>query len=347
MTESVFRIVRYFRRPVVLCGTVHYVSSGISDDDSLQLIPGHFYDMFGKRNWGYIRSVRDMFDGEKFLDDVLTTPSDVPPSSSSLITRREKKLFEMLLLPTPRQQAHVFTHDLEALLEEGKRVVPFILNTSDNALPASLASQYQFHQTASAHGPGFTCTVFKRDPNPVTDKFNVPVYIIAGDLDISVDEFHALACDTEFRKEWDDQFHHVDSEPLDDSNLSLLNWVVKWPWPMSARSYNYLLAPHALDDGTKLVLAASIDKAAENLSSPVKAVPVRAYFGITAARPIGEKKCRYCVFYFDDPRLPGKMPAWVESYVAKSLLPSFPKKIIQGAQKYPQERLVLFGNLSV
>jgi hypothetical protein len=96
------------------------------------------------------------------------------------------------------------------------------------------------------------------------------------------------------------------------------------------------------DDGTRLVIAASVDSLQSPDSKPISsAVPVKEYFGITAAKKSGDNKCRYCVFHFDDPRV-GKMPKWIETYVANNLLPSFPKKLIDGAKKYPKDRLVVF-----
>ena len=114
---------------------------------------------------------------------------------------------------------------------------------------------------------------------------------------------------------------------------------------MAPREYNYLLTPHALDDGTKLVMATSIHQNdVQTTTCKFSAVPVKEYFGITAAKEISPGKCRYCVYYFDDPRLPSKMPGWLESHVTNSLLPSFPKKILAGAKKYPKDRLVVFSN---
>ena len=113
---------------------------------------------------------------------------------------------------------------------------------------------------------------------------------------------------------------------------------------MAPREYNYVLEPHVFDDGTRLVMAASVNGTSEDLDKPVStkgAVPVKEYFGITAAKKSGDNKCRYCVFHFDDPRV-GKMPKWIETYVANTLLPSFPKKLIDGAKKYPKDRLVVF-----
>jgi hypothetical protein len=227
-------------------------------------------------------------------------------------------------------------------LNEGKKIVPFILHGGSDDSIEQLVNEFGFHPVGSAAGEGFTCYVYKKDID-----LSAPIYVITGELDISVDEFHALACDIDFRHRWDDQFHHVEASALEPDSIlsspSLMRWIVKWPWPLAPREYNYILKPYVLDDGTKLVMAASIDRVDFCGTSPTDVVPVKEYFGITAAIGISHGKCRYCVFHFDDPRM-GKVPKWIESYVSKTLLPSFPKNILVGASKYPKERLVIFSS---
>ena len=337
--ETLLRVGRYFRSPLVVCGT--YNSPAIWQGSFVDLddIPLSFYHLLG-RNFGLLLTVKQILalDSPWPESSLSETMSDVP--SSIPVENDRRLMYTSLRVPSLTDQGHRLTPNIERLLEESKGVVPTILDVSLKPVEQErlLRDECGFALTGSAEGGGFSCSVYRKELGEI----GVPVYVITGDLDISVESFHALACDVEFRHEWDDQFHRVDWEPVND-NVRLLRWIVKWPWPLAPRQYTYLLTPHLLEDGTRLVMSASVTEDAE-LKPLLSSVPVKEYFGVTAAKAMGEGKCRYCVFHFDDPRLPGKMPAWVETYVAKSLLPSFPKKILQGVAKYPSDRLEEFAN---
>ena len=284
-----------------------------------------------------------LFINEEAIAAFVTGADDTSLSGSSLMeSQTAESVFEELTLPPLQPYADHFTDSVEALLAEGKQVVPFILNFATGDVRTQLEADHGFDQKGSATGEGFTCAVYRKSING-----SVPVYVITGDLAISVDEFHALACDVDFRHNWDDQFHHAASDHV-ENNVSIVQWVVKWPWPMAPREYNYLLSPHVLADGTKLVMATSVSPVGitARSHSHTNAVPVKEYFGITACKPLPSGGCRYCVFYFDDPSLPGKMPAWLEQYVTNQLLPSFPRKILAGAKMYPRDRLTQFAEMT-
>jgi hypothetical protein len=230
----------------------------------------------------------------------------------------------MLGLPSAPGYSDQFSSTAASLLEESKSVVPFILDFPADAIIDTLREEHGFVRQGSATGEGFTCTIYRKHAS------SIPIYIIAGELEMPAATFYALSKDVGFRHKWDDQFHHAHAEPIDETH-SLVEWVVKWPWPLAPREYRYVLSSHELLDGTSLVMATSVPS-----ETPVhkQAVAVKEYFGITAAKKITESKCRYCVYYYDDPRLPGKMPGWLEAYVTQQLLPAFPKKVLVGAAMY-------------
>ena len=343
--EYFVNVLRRIRSPLVICAGVKTVENPSDTFKEKEEFPSSFYRLYGHQ-MGRLSAIQHVFTPESILNE----------SVKNLLLHEEEKtiqtkpsggqprLIGTLGLPTLRSQVYSYTDNVELLLEEGKRVVPDVLNHDLAEIDNFLCSEHGFFRVGTAAGDGFTCTVYRKSFD-TGFRTTVPVYVIMGELDISVDEFHALACDTDFRHQWDDQFHHVESSPMDSADVEsltrLLKWTSKWPWPMAPREYNYVLEPHVFDDGTKLVMAASINGTEPSDKSPTKAVPVKEYFGITAAKGTGERKCRYCVFHFDDPRV-GKMPKWIESYVATTLLPSFPKKLIEGAKKYPKDRLVVF-----
>jgi hypothetical protein len=250
----------------------------------------------------------------------------------------KEKVFHLLGLPVVSGYEGHLSESAESLLEQGKAIVPIVLSDLLSGTLDQLKYEHGYSLTGSAEGEGFTCSVFRKHASDS----RVPIYVITGDLDISADEFHALVCDVSFRHNWDDQFHHAAAVEVENS-VSLVEWVVKWPWPLAPREYRYILSPHRLDDGTNLVVAASVPGEGQVHAS---AVPVREYFGITAAKPTGPSTCRYCVYYYDDPSLPGRMPTWLEQYVAKQLLPSFPRKVLSGAKIYPRDRFDHYSQLS-
>lgn len=327
--ETLLRIGRYFRSPLVVCGTYNstQVTPPSFEDFEVMRLPIY---LFFARNWDIISNARRILPSAKTLSESSLNQWSVL-SDVSMVDRCQRE-YSSLSLPTlGDEQVHKFTPNIEKLLSESKSTVLSVLEGE------SLEDQ-GWSRSCSASGDGFTCTVFRKE---VPDL--LPMYVISGDLDISADMFHALVCDVDFRHEWDDQFHHVGASAV-EGQIRLLEWVVKWPWPLAPREYRYLQTPHVFsNDSIKLVMSASV-----HTERPVssKTVAVREYFGITAAKPVGPSQCRFCVFHFDDPRLPGKMPAWLETHVAQSLLPSFPKKIFEGAKKYPQHRLVSFSNYS-
>ena len=340
--EYAIRLSRYLRTPLILCGTSNSISTPQTNSRDLDDVPRSFYNLFG-RNWHNTRTMKRIFTVETILDESIVetiSKQEHRPAQEEVLTE-ERRLFDSMHLPILNSSVHQYTENIDMLLNVGKQVVPFILHNEVGCIESKLKNEYEFIPVGSAKGEGFTCHVYRKEL-----ELSTPLYIITGELNISVDEFHALACDIDFRHKWDDQFHEVESTALDGKSDSItLRWVVKWPWPLAPREYNYVLTPHSLDDGSKLVMSASVytkdDDAAEKQSPSKNVVPVKEYFGITAAVGIGEKRCRYCVFHFDDPRV-GKMPKWVESYVSKTLLPSFPKNILAGARLYPKERLVVF-----
>ena len=340
--ETLRRFSQYFRTPLVLCGTVHTLTFPQPPGSHLDDVPSSFYKLFG-RPLGYVSNFKNILRPDTFMIesalDALTVKhgrDSVVEESAVEVTKRN--IFHMIGLPTV--SSHTLTDNIEPLLDAGKALVPRILDYNDDSSSPCVFGEHGFHLTGSANGDGFTCNVYRKQTAGA-----IPVYIITGILDMSTEMFHALACDIEFRKEWDDQFHHA-SARLIDSNISLVNWIVKWPWPLAPREYTYIMTPRILDDGTRLVMATSVVGASSSVATKLKAVAVREYFGITAARPVSDSKCRYCLYYFDDPHLPGKMPDWLEQHVTKQLLPSFPRKMLQGAIKYPPDRLSIYSALN-
>jgi hypothetical protein len=336
--DNLRRIGNYFRSPLVACGTLqtacpHPYLHGVDD------VPDSFYKLFG-RPWGHTGALKRILNADAFILESATEAFDVTVHAGAVesehaVELTKQKLFHMLGLPGVEGWSEVSA----AMLAEGKSVVPLILDPDTPLDPNGISRSHGYHLTGSAEGDGFTCSVYRKQPA----NSNVPIYVIAGEMDISADEFHALVCDVSFRHNWDDQFHHATAAEV-DKNVLLVEWVVKWPWPLAPREYQYLLAPHRLDDGTNLVVAAS--RPSDKKIHP-SSVPVREYFGITGAKSIGPSRCRYCVFYYDDPSLPGRMPAWLEQYVTKQLLPSFPQKVLVGASMYPKDRFGHYSRLSV
>jgi hypothetical protein len=342
--EYLLNIIKHMRSPLAFCASAKAVDTSWSAFKEKEDVANTFYRIYAG-SWERFSGIHNVFTPESTFDQsasqFLRSQRDEEAITSP--APRQIRVLGMMGLPSLKSAIFSYTENVEILLQEGKRVVPDVLNHDLNNLDEFLCSNHGFFRVGSATGEGFSCTVYRKSFD-TGHRTTVPVYVIMGDLDITVDEFHALACDTDFRHQWDDQFHHVESFPIDSpqSLTRLLKWTSKWPWPMAAREYNYVLEPHVFDDGTRLVMAASVDSAESTDSRPIStAVPVKEYFGITAAKAIGDQKCRYCVFHFDDPRV-GKMPKWIETYVANTLLPSFPKKLIEGAKKYPKERLVVF-----
>lgn len=257
----------------------------------------------------------------------------------------QEYLFQDLAFPRLNGFTWQYGDNASALLEESKRIVPLVLNSNSDGVSTSLESDYGFWCAGSAKGPGFTCSVYRKQ----TAGSLIPTYIICGDLEIASEEFHALACDVEYRKSWDDQFHAAYGSEI-ERKVSLVKWVVKWPWPLAPREYTYVLSPHSFQDGSRVVMSTGIMDGEGRKPLNSQAVAVKAYFGITASKPLKDskgKKCRFCLYYFDDPQLPGgQMPSWLEQYVTQRLLPSFPVKLLKGAKSYPPDRLGQFGNLS-
>ena len=350
--EYLVNLTKYLRAPLVICTSFKTFDTPLVSFKDPDEFPSSFYRLYGT-HWGHVSKIHHVLTPESILGESLSKLLQQERESSKEVPApaRPLKLLNSLGLPTLKSVIHSYTENVELLLEEGKRVVPDVLNHEIQGIDEFLCSEHGFFRVGTAKGDGFTCTVYRKSFD-TGHRMTVPVYVIMGELDISVDEFHALACDVDFRHQWDDQFHHVESAPMEtvgDSNLTrLLKWTSKWPWPMAPREYNYVLEPHVFDDGTKLVMAASVDETPTNplisASQPSsKSVPVKEYFGITAAKATGNSSCRYCVFHFDDPRV-GKMPKWIENYVATTLLPSFPRKLLDGAKQYPKDRLVVFAS---
>lgn len=339
--DNLRRVGQYFRSPLVVCGTLqtvvpHPVFHGIED------LPDSFYKLFG-RQWGHISTLKKIFDADPFIldgaiDAFEARHQEDPSRQLGIVESTRRDVFHMLGLPGVSGYEDHWSENVTVMLREGKTVVPFVLNFDGTDLVQSMESKHGYSLTGTAEGEGFTCSVFRKPAHESC----VPVYIITGEMDVSADEFHALVCDVSYRHNWDDQFHYATAVEVENS-ISMVEWVVKWPWPLAPREYRYLLSPHKLDDGTNLVVAASVR--ADNQIHP-SSVPVREYFGITAAKNVGPSRCRYCVFYYDDPRLPGRMPGWLEQYVTKQLLPSFPKKVLAGARIYPKDRLEHYSQLS-
>ena len=317
--ETLLRIGKYLRSPLVACGTYNTVAPPYLSMPDLDHVQLSFYHFFG-RNFALISNARRILSPATFWAETSLNAGYVEREISEVTFSPHTTPFSSLsVLPLGNDE---FTANIDKLLLEAKAIVPLVLESDT----ASLLLEHGWTEAGSASGEGFTCSVYRKEFAGL-----LPVYIICGDLDISVDTFHRLACDVDFRHRWDDQFHQVTSQSIPQSeDARLMNWVVKWPWPMAPRSYRYVLTPHVLDSKTKLVMAASVT--GPSSSTAFGAVPVKEYFGITAASCRGLSKSRFCVFHFDDPHLPGTMPGWLERYVAQSLLPAFPKKIIAGAK---------------
>jgi len=337
--ENIRRISQYLRTPLVYCGAAQTLVIP-QTPSRIDEIPEHFYRLFGK-SWEHIVSFKEALRSDAFILRSATGSFNLAPkeTQSDSVTNAAgdsgAELFRNLSVARLDSFSH--TESTSLVLEEGKRIVPLILNWDGKSnIASTMEAEYGFLQAGEAEGPGFTCAVYRKQMKGG----RIPLYIISGELDVSSREFHALACDLEYRKNWDDQLHAVSASEI-EKNICLVKWVVKWPWPLAPREYTYLLSPHILADGTSLVMSTGIDHNREKALDD-SAVAVKEYFGITASKSVGEGKCRYCVFYFDDPRLPGQMPAWLEQYVTKQVLPSFPLKLLKGAKGYPAHRLERF-----
>lgn len=339
--ETLRRITQYFRTPLVVCGTVQTIPPPNQVLHDIEDVPTSFYKLFG-RYWRHVPAFKQIVRPESLVLESAVQAFKHRHESDEVtvevpVEAVEQNVFGLLGLP--QVDSHKLTDNIEQLLNEGKELVSFVLSIEGGELATPINAEHGFHAAGTASGEGFTCAVYRKSAGAI------PVYIITGELDISADTFHALACDIEFRHKWDDQFYHASAKAVSSNNVSLVHWVVKWPWPLAPREYNYLLTPRVMDDGTKLVMATSVAGNRAGSTSH-KAVPVKEYFGITAAKQISDNRCRYCLYYFDDPRLPGKMPDWLEQHVTQKLLPSFPRKILLGAALYPRERLVNYCSLN-
>jgi hypothetical protein len=338
--ETLRRFSQYLRSPLILCGTVQTLGPSGTSSSHLEDVPNSFYQLFG-RPLGYVKDFRNVFKSNSFALESVIEPfrspeEDIQRLTETPIESNKRDIFRLLGLPTVR--GHDLTDNMEVFLEEGKMLVPSILSASDSSHNSldSIYADHGFHLVGTAVGTGFTCSVYRKQT-----KGGIPLYVITGDLAMTSETFHSLACDIEFRHEWDDQFQQASVEAV-EGNISLVNWVVKWPWPLAPREYNYLLTPKICEDGTRLVMATSVVHSHKS-DLGTKAVPVKEYFGITASKPLSGSSCRYCLYYYDDPRLPGKMPDWLEQHVTKKLLPSFPRKMLEGSQKYPNDRLAVYS----
>jgi hypothetical protein len=339
--ENIRRFAQYLRSPLVACGTAH-AAVPMNPFHGLDDVPDSFYRLFG-RPWGQLSALKRIWDSTDFMIESAAEAFDIrhpdtAMENADVIDDTKRRVFHLLGLPAVSGYEDRFSESAQSLLEHGKRIVPLVLGSECKSVVQDLHADHGYTLTGSAEGDGFTCQVFRTHPH----HSRVPIYVITGELEISADEFHALVCDVAFRHNWDDQFHHAAAVEIEES-CSLVEWIVKWPWPLAPREYRYILSPARLDDGTNLVMATSVPVVDQVNPS---AVPVKEYFGITAAKPVGPSRCRYCVFYYDDPSLPGRMPSWLEQYVAKQLLPSFPKKVLNGARIYPRDRLLHYSQLS-
>ena len=337
--ERLKRIIQYFRTPLVFCATAQTLAIPQGPKKSEQMLD-HLQKLLGS-SWGNISTWRYVLDWDSVRKgaDVLRpeTLRNSRDRGGYVIDDCREPLFHDLSFPRLGECGWKHTENAAGLLDVGKKVVPHILNFQDGDVSISVETEFGFSRAGYAEGDGFTCSVFRKEAAGA-----IPMYVICGDLRISAAEFHALACDVDFRSQWDEQFHSASVSEI-KNNVSLVKWVVKWPWPLARREYTYLLSPHTFSDGTKVVLSTGVLHNEEALDP--QAVAVREYFGITAAKSVAGN-CRYCVFYFDDPKLPGKMPSRLEQYVTSQLLPSFPLKLLEGAKKYPPERLKRFGDLN-
>jgi len=259
-------------------------------------------------------SVTEMIHNPK-VEDVTQSPSpslslpDLPRYSSASYSPMQRKLFR-----------------------EGSEIVSEFIETRTNDDFTSDLIANGWEPCSSSSADDHRSIVLRR--KFVKAGREVSRYCILGQSVVPAEQLHALLCDSEHRRNWDDSAQSiVTSQREISSNTVTLEWESKWPWPLAPRRYLFRQAPFQLGAARGVVCAGLPASAAAG-------VAVEDYLSISAILPAGGDS-RFCLFYFDDPQL-GKAPQWLEDYAARTLLPGFTRGMVQGGKNFPAERLQIY-----
>ena len=157
-------------------------------------------------------------------------------------------------------------------------------------------------------------------------------YCVVGESAVEAQRLHAVLADAENRKHWDKSAVEICGEHGNFfSSPVTVFWSVAWPWPLADRFYRFRQSVGASNSNLLTVVCAGLSAPVDKKSSGVF---VNDYVSVAAIRAKQDKRSEFCMFYHEDPQLGTAIPAWLENFFSKSLLPDFFNNLIQGANRY-------------
>ncbi|KAF4689034.1 hypothetical protein FOZ60_002135 [Perkinsus olseni] len=198
----------------------------------------------------------------------------------------------------------------------------------------------------------YTCTIWRKELMTEGGKRSpTPQWMMTGDIAVAPAQFHALNVDIDNRPSWDATFEGARKEDEGEDGSSTLVWKSKWPWPFSPRLYRYRQIPLVLPaSDTRAMLSLGLQEAGRKDDSSVR---VTDYISLSCVKPNTPRQessalqSRYCLYYYEDPRVGTSMPAWLERHVAESTLPKMVSNIVSAVSKYPPERLEKYKDVGL
>ncbi|KAF4665800.1 hypothetical protein FOL47_004429, partial [Perkinsus chesapeaki] len=253
-------------------------------------------------------------------------------------------------------------YDIPSTLPLPKRVVSLLsdaLDMVDNEINADDTDGYLKSDGWVKFGDleedgRFTCTIWRK----ALDNSPTPQWMMTGDIAVSPAQFHALNVDIDNRSTWDSTFEGAKKVDEGDDGSSTLIWKAKWPWPFSPRLYRYRQIPLVLpNNDTRAMLSLGLqggDDKEDDDDSSSSSVRVEDYISVSCVKPNEQQeeeqsslKSRYCLYYYEDPKVGRSMPAWLERNVAESTLPKMVSNIVSAVAKYPNDRLEKYKDVGL
>ncbi|EER17139.1 hypothetical protein Pmar_PMAR009574 [Perkinsus marinus ATCC 50983] len=201
----------------------------------------------------------------------------------------------------------------------------------------------------------YTCTIWRKELLTTGGKSPTAQWMMTGDIAVTPAQFHALNVDIDNRASWDSTFEGARKEDeKEDDGSSTLVWKAKWPWPFSSRLYRYRQIPLVLpNDDTRAMLSLGLQQEGGPGEKDDSLVRVTDYISLSCIKPNVRQEgksslqSRYCLYYYDDPKVGASMPAWLERNVAESTLPKLVSNIVTAVSNYPLQRLEKYKDVGL
>lgn len=159
-------------------------------------------------------------------------------------------------------------------------------------------------------------------------------YYAEGTLPVTADELADINWDVQYRMQWDP--YARDITPVLDEHVhgvpqELLLWTVKFPWPLTDRSYVFRRHRSRTPEGHHVL----ISKGHSHPSVPATSATVRVEDLRNWMRIWHDKDdvnvCHFRLLYFDD--MKGNIPTWLVSWAVSKAVPSFLNSLCDAVQK--------------